>query len=408
MPFAQTPVNYAAEYSRALANQYPYLSYFGEIWAGENSTRFRPGMGKTVYIPSLEVSGARAVNRDYINGEFFRRWNNDFQPVELDMDREWDTLIDPMDVDETNQVASIANVTRAFQEQQKVPEMDAYMASKLAGFAGNFGGVDTTALTPQNILAQWDAYLADMKNQRVNRDRLVAYMTPGAYKNLKEAAGLTRFVDTGEGFRGVDRNIARLDGVNIREVPADMMMSAYDFTEGWSVAAGAQQINMIFVNPDSVAAPIKYEVAMMSPPTAQSKGKYLWYERYYYGAFILMQRQAGLLVNMATAPTLGVLTVSSEAGTVTAGDTIVTVTGNQIFSSGRVAYGLDLYYTTGSAAVSLTYGAALPAGSTWTKLTGNPATIAGQTAGNYITVALVNRQQQTVVAGGNTTMLVKA
>ena len=26
-------VNYAAEYSRALAQAYPYLSYFPEIWA---------------------------------------------------------------------------------------------------------------------------------------------------------------------------------------------------------------------------------------------------------------------------------------------------------------------------------------------------------------------------------------
>jgi hypothetical protein len=42
------------------------------------------------------------------------------------------------------------------------------------------------------------------------------------------------------------------------------------------------------------------------------------------------------------------------------------------------------------------------------KISNGNVTIAGQTAGNYITVALVNRQQQTVVAGGNTTLVVKA
>ena len=31
MPFTQNAVNYAAEYGRALANAYPYLSYFGDI-----------------------------------------------------------------------------------------------------------------------------------------------------------------------------------------------------------------------------------------------------------------------------------------------------------------------------------------------------------------------------------------
>jgi len=48
-----------------------------------------------------------------------------------------------------------------------------------------------------------------------------------------------------------------------------------------------------------VAAPVKYETAMMSAPTAQSKGKYLYYERYYYGAFVLAQRTGGIIVNAA-------------------------------------------------------------------------------------------------------------
>ena len=120
--FVRVNVNYAAEYSRALAQAYPYLSYFGEIWASQNSALYRPGMGKTMYIPSLQVSGARDVNRDSINGVFTRNWNNELQAVTLQMDREWDTLIDPMDISETGDVATIANITRAFNEFQKVPK----------------------------------------------------------------------------------------------------------------------------------------------------------------------------------------------------------------------------------------------------------------------------------------------
>ena len=77
MAFVKVDVNYAAEYSRALAQAYPYLSYFGQIWASQNSALYRPGMGKTMYIPSLQVSGARAVNRDQITGTFNRNWNNE-------------------------------------------------------------------------------------------------------------------------------------------------------------------------------------------------------------------------------------------------------------------------------------------------------------------------------------------
>ena len=213
MAFVKTDVNYAAEYSRALAEAYPYLSYFGAIWASPNSALYRPGMGKTMYIPNITVSGAKDVNRDQITGTFNRNWNNELQAVTLDMDREWDTLVDPLDITETNDVAVIGNITRMFNEFQKVPEMDAYMASKLASFAGNFGGVSTQSLTSSSILTEWDNALEYMTNQRVNRDRLVAYLTPGTYKLLKQATGITRFLEVSGGIQNADRNIARLDGV---------------------------------------------------------------------------------------------------------------------------------------------------------------------------------------------------
>lgn len=298
MAFVQANVNYAAEYSRALANAYPYLSYFPEIWAGENSRLYKPGIGKIMYIPTLTVSGARAADRDQVTGTFNRNWNNALQAVTLEMDREWDTLVDPMDMDETNQEATIANVTRTFNEQQKVPEMDAYLAAKLYSFVTP----DTAAFTASNFMTKWDAYLATMSNQRVSLDRVVCYVTPATYTIIKGFSGITRYisVDEGQPAGGYDmrRMVASLDGVRIRVVPEDIMKSAFTFTEGWEVASGAKQINMILADVDSVAAPVKYETSMLSDPTAQSKGKFLYYERYYYGAFKLSARN-GIIVNAA-------------------------------------------------------------------------------------------------------------
>lgn len=404
MTFNQQPVNYAAQYEPALRNAYPYLSYYADLWNQGEGQLFRPLRGKTVYIPSMTTSGARAVNRDRIDGVFNRNWNLDWQAVDLQMDREWDTLVDPMDMAQTDDVATIANITRTFNEFQKVPEQDAYMSAKLAGFAGGFGGVDGTTLTAANILETWDTYLAYMTNQRVNRDRLRVKMTPDTYKLLKEAAGITRFVDTNEGYRGVDRNIARLDGVQIMEIPSDMMQTEYDFADGWASVAGSKTINMLFYDSTALAAPIVYDVAMMSPPTAQSKGKYLYYERYYYDVFALRQRQAGIFANIASFGTLGALTVTSVAGAAS-GASVVTVAGAQIGMNGTAAEGLEMVYATGSAAVTLTYGAALPSG-TWTKANGSPINLTGATAGNYITVALVNKQNGHVIAGGNTVLVV--
>ena len=406
MPLAN--VNYASEYSRALAQMYPYLSYFAALLAGNNSNRYKSGMGKTMYIPTITVTGARDVNRNSIDGNFSRNWENQWQAVELQMDRDWDTLIDPMDIDETAGVAAIANITRAFVEQQKVPEMDAFIASNLASFASAFGGVSTQSLTSSTILTEWDNALAYMVNQRVNRDRVVAYMTPATYKLLKQATGMTRFIEVTSGIRDVDRNIARLDGVQVIEVPDDMMKTAYTFTQGWAVdTSTAQQINFLLVDPEAVAFPVKYETAMVSAPTAQSKGKYLYYERYYYGGFCLNERQAGVYAHLGAAPSLGSLTITSVAGTEDDGDTVVTAAGQGIFGTGAPMEGLKLVYSVNDAAVSLTYNAVPDATKTWAAFT-NGGTLKSQTAGKYITVALVNKQTGFVVAGGNTTLVVKA
>lgn len=59
------------------------------------------------------------------------------------MDREWDTLADPMDIQE-DPIVNIANITKTFNQFQKVPEMDAYAASTLAAAASGFGATDAT------------------------------------------------------------------------------------------------------------------------------------------------------------------------------------------------------------------------------------------------------------------------
>ena len=405
MAFSQEPINYAAQYAKELANAYPYLSYFGEVWASPNNAKYRPALdnAKTVFIPSMTVSGAKAVNRDFINGQFSRNFNNGYESKTMAMDREWDTIVDPLDINETNEVVTIANITKTFNEFQKIPEMDAYASSKLAGFADAFGGIDATSLTAANILDTWDNYLAYMTDQRVNRDRLIVHVTPGTYKLLKQAAGITRFLEVSNGIQAVDRNVAKLDGVTIVETPSDMMFDAYDFTEGWVKAAGAHQINMLFVDPLALIAPVVYDTSMLTPPSAVSKGKYVYYERYYYDVFNLMQRQAGFFANKS-APSLGALTVTSVAGSAS-GKTKISLAGQQIDSNGQPYFGLEVVYAVETAAVTLTYGAVPDTSVTWTAGVPDEITAA---SGKVITVAVVNKQTGYVIAGGNATVVAHA
>ena len=377
MAFTQANLNYATEYSKAMANAYPYWSYFSDLYGSPNSATYKPISGKSIAVQSMTVSGATAVNRDQITGTFNRNFNTEEQVLTMNMDREWSTLVDPMDIQQ-DPIVTIANITKTFNQFQKVPEMDAYAASTLAAAAGSFGSVDDTALTADNILETWDSYLAYMVNQRVPRDRIRCKMTPDTYKLLKEAAGITRFVQADTGIRDIDRNAGKLDGVAIMEVPADMMMSAYDFTTGWAAASGAQQINLLMFDPLAIAAPVVYDTSMMTAPSAQSKGKWLYYERYYYDVFALNQRLPGIFANIAANPTItNNLTLTSVAGS--SGQSIITL-------AQPVPYGMTAYYTTNSgSATTPTYGQDI---SSWTPfVSGSPITVTG---GQYVTVALAN------------------
>lgn len=394
MAFTQLDLNYATEYSKAMANAYPYWSYFSDLYGSPNSATYKPVSGKAVAVQSMTTSGARAVNRDAITGNFNRNFNTQEQILTMRMDREWDTLADPMDIQE-DPIVNIANITKTFNEFQKVPEMDAYAASALAEAATGFGGVDATALTADNILATWDTYLAYMVNQRVPRDRIRAKMTPDTYKLLKEAAGITRFVEADTGIRNIDRNVGKLDGVAIMEVPKDIMMSAYDFTDGWVAADGAKQLNLLMFDPIAIAAPVVYETSMMSAPTAQSKGKWLYYERYYYDVFALNQRLPGIFVNIASAPSLGTISFTTSAGA----DSTHTI----INGLAPAPYGMAYVAKSGAAADLPDYGEVCTSG--WTPVNnGDSFTTA---SAQVITVALVNTTKgNTATAAGSATAVI--
>lgn len=394
MPFEQKTLNYTTEYSKAMANAYPHWSYFSDLYGSPNSAAYKPIYGNSVAVQSMTVKGARNTNRNNIDGKFGRNFNTQEQILTMSMDRDWDTLVDPMDMKE-DAIVTLANITQTFNQTQKIPEQDAYAASKLANASIGFGTIDSTALTTANILETWDTYLAYMVDQRVPRDRIRVKMTPNTYKLLKEAAGITRFVEADTGIRNIDRNVGKLDGVAIMEVPSDVMMSSYDFTEGWEVLPGAQKINILMYDPLAIAAPVVYDVSMMSPPTAQSKGKWLYYERYYYDVFALNQRLPGIFANISAAPTIGTFEFTVSAGT-DATHTILNLPTS-------LPYGLGMMAKDGAAAETVDYGTKLSTG--WTKV--QNGTSIETASGHVVTVALVNTTRKNeAVSVGSATVIV--
>lgn len=303
-------INYAEQYARELANAYPYVLNFGALYATPNNGRYRMGEdGKTIYIPNLSTSGRVAANRDTI-ATAVRNYDNAWEPKTLTNQRKWSTLVHPKDIDQTNAIASIANITRTFNEFQKFPEMDAYTISKLyhdwsttdakTGYTGKTA--ITSELSAATVLSVFDTMMLNMDNARVPANGRILYCTNEVKTMLKQASGLSRSFDVQTGGQAISRTVSRIEEVEIIGVPSTLMRTAYNFNSGWAVADGAGLVNMMLVHPDAVITPVSYQFAQLDQPSAVTEGKYIYYEESFEDVFILNKRADALQFHVTANP----------------------------------------------------------------------------------------------------------
>lgn len=302
-------VNYATEYSRALSQAWPYVLNFGALYSTPNNGRYRWVNAKTIEIPSISTTGRVDADRDTV-AMAQRNYDNKWETKTLTNERKWSTLVHPMDIDQSNMVNTIANITQVFNEEQKFPEMDAYTISRLYSLwttsvtgddaHGAYTGktADTTALDESSILGVFDQLMLNMDNARVPSNGRILYVTHEVNYILKEAEKISRSLDVSKGPNAVDRRVNRLDQVEIVPVPSTLMKTAYDFTTGWTPADSASQINMLLVHPLAVITPVSYTFSQLDAPNALSEGKWVYYEESFEDVFILNKKADALQFNI--------------------------------------------------------------------------------------------------------------
>lgn len=296
-------VNYAEAYERALAQAYPNVLNFGELYNVANNRTYKFVDAKTIHIPSISVTGRTNVNRDAIDGTFQRNVDNEWETKTLTFYREWSTSIDPADVMDTNMVLTIQNATQVFNETQKFPEKDAYTISKIyADWVAEGKTADTTALNVDNVLAVFDKLMEQMDEALVPAQGRLLYVTPAVKTLLKQASniGLSRNVQNGENT--INRIVDRLDEIKLISVPSFLMKTAYTFSTGFEPSASAKQINLFLVHPSAILTPSKYAFVGMEAPAAGTKGDYIYYEKEYADVFILNNRTGAIAFNVSDIP----------------------------------------------------------------------------------------------------------
>ncbi|MBA1393897.1 capsid protein, partial [Lactobacillus sp. XV13L] len=231
-------------------------------------------------------------------------YSNDWDSYELKNERYWSTLVDPSDIDETNQVVSIANITRQFNIQQKMPEKDRYMFSKLfkeKNDKDSGKGIATDTLDEKNILTAFDSMMVDFDEARIPNQNRFLYVTPKINAILKRAEAMNRALSLKDPNK-IDRSVYSLDDVNIIVIPSDLMQTEYDFSDGSKLVDSAKQIQMMLIYNGVQVAPEKYHFVGFDAPTAASSGNYLYYEQSYDDVLLLSTKTAGIQFVVADKP----------------------------------------------------------------------------------------------------------
>jgi len=303
---AMGKLNYADEYQRALEQNFPWVLNYGALYNTPNNGRYRWVNSKSIEIPSISTTGRVDADRDTI-AFAQRNYSNKWVTKTLENQRKWSTLVHPRDIDETNMVSTIGNITQVFNDEHKFPEMDAYCISKIYADWTSMKNPDTgethvasdTVLTTANILAEFDSLMLAMDNGRVPANGRILYVPFEILYVLKEAEKISRSMDITSGPNAIDRRVNRLDQVQVIGVPSTLMKTLYEFTTDYAIADDAQQINMFLVHPLAVITPVSYTFSRLDAPSAMSEGKYVYYEESFEDVFVLENKSNAIQFNVS-------------------------------------------------------------------------------------------------------------
>ena len=279
-------VEYATIFSNVLRELYAQDSKSYDLF--QSNLDLQLFNGKYIKVPTLSVSGYK----DHTRGSSFNAgsFTQNYETKSLDHDRDIEFIVDPMDVDESNLTASVANIQKRFDTTQAIPELDAYTFSKIyTEFVRVGGTVSTTALTAANVLSTLDADMQAMEDAGVPLDRVILYCTSAVKKLIKESSEVTRMLSAADG-NGIDRRFKTIDDIQkIVTVPSSRFKTAFNFSDGFTPATTAKQINYILIDPEAQVSRNKYSYIKVFTPGHDSRtaDNYLYQNRRYNGTFAI-------------------------------------------------------------------------------------------------------------------------
>ena len=399
-------IDYAAVFNRILDEKFYILPR--TMWM-ENTN---PGIvwdgGREVKIPMLGMDGLGTMEGYKApSGDLTLEW----ETKRLQWYRGRNFSIGRYDVNETNFALTVGNALRVFLNTHVVPEVDCLRIAAAAQGALGYGTVvaqATSGISTANILGLLLTDIAKVQDKIGENEQLYIQISTSLKSLLEQSTQITRYLNVKD-FQ-IRSATLRLEAINDQYLigtPSKYMHSVFGLNDGKTAGQtvggvtftnlGAN-INWLIAARPAVDAISRPQITKVIDPDMNQDGEF-WKVMFsiYHGNWVMENKGDGLLVNLDT--TAGSLTVSSAAGTVASGDSVISV-------AEAVPAGMKLMYKVDSStAPTISIGTALTSSDGWADL---PASgLINTTSGYQVTVALTAQNGQPI-ASGYTSAVVKA
>lgn len=267
----------------------------------DNALRSKFVGARTVLIPDVDMQGLGNYDRDdgFVTGAL----TVSSESYTMAMDRGRSFQLDREDNDETGIANLAGQVMGEFVRTRVVPEMDAYVLSKLATLA-------TTK--SQTVTGTVSSQIYKMITEAINKvqavagysEPLVCFVDSTVWAALMNTTEVTRQINVGEFKKGaVNTKVKYLNDVPIIPVSDDRMKSAFTFYDGVTDESGSSGADQtvggfvpatsakkigILVLPKRAASLVKKSerIRTFTPEQNQKADAYLFQYRIYYDLFV--------------------------------------------------------------------------------------------------------------------------
>lgn len=218
-------------------------------WMEANAKRYKYTGGREIKIPIISTDGLG--NYDPASGYPKGKVGMSYQTKEMTQDRGVEFLLDRIEVDDSNFVATASATVSVFQTENVVPEIDAYRYSTLYQLAKAAGYGKSYTPAASTILSKLKEDITAIRDTCGGNVELVITMPYAVSDILDNNEKISKQLNVADFTQGnITTKVKTIDGVPIIAVPSARMKTAYDFHTGedqfgFKPAAGAVQINWI-------------------------------------------------------------------------------------------------------------------------------------------------------------------